>query len=312
MMKIFFKLTCLFLITCPLALGALPSKTKVSSNDSTAGFLNGKLVAGSNITLTEGSDGGNEILTIASTSGGSGLPASDGTSIVEGSSDGTKEIRFEVDGLTTGTIRVITPPDEDFTMVGVASTQTLTNKTLTAPTLTDASITGSLNIPNGAAPTVDAAGEIAMDTTITDHNGLLRYYDGTTEMIIIAIDTAKLTSTDNHIVKYDAGSNDFQMEVDDTTSSSADAITVNSSAAADANFLDNTYIDWALNTATTPDDITAKFNYAETLSGDPTLSSAEVIFTSNGFLAEGATADGIFLGLILPNSGNFLPLGKNC
>lgn len=40
-------------------------KTKVSSNDTTAGFLNGKLVAGSNITFTENSDGGNETLTIA-------------------------------------------------------------------------------------------------------------------------------------------------------------------------------------------------------------------------------------------------------
>ncbi len=42
-------------------------KTKVSANDTTAGFLNGKLVAGSNVTLTEGSDGGNETLTIAAT-----------------------------------------------------------------------------------------------------------------------------------------------------------------------------------------------------------------------------------------------------
>ena len=41
-------------------------KTKVSSNDTTAGFLNGKLVAGSNVTFTENSDGGNETLTITS------------------------------------------------------------------------------------------------------------------------------------------------------------------------------------------------------------------------------------------------------
>jgi hypothetical protein len=42
-------------------------KVKVSSNDTTAGFLNGKLVAGTNISLTEGSDGGNETLTAALT-----------------------------------------------------------------------------------------------------------------------------------------------------------------------------------------------------------------------------------------------------
>jgi len=42
----------------------------VSNNDSTPGYLNGKLVAGSNITFTEGSDGGNETLTIAGSAGG--------------------------------------------------------------------------------------------------------------------------------------------------------------------------------------------------------------------------------------------------
>jgi hypothetical protein len=42
-------------------------KTKVSANDTTAGFLNGKLTAGANISLTENSDGGNETLAIAVT-----------------------------------------------------------------------------------------------------------------------------------------------------------------------------------------------------------------------------------------------------
>lgn len=42
-------------------------KAKVSANDTTAGYLNGKLVAGTAITLTENNDGGNETLTIAAT-----------------------------------------------------------------------------------------------------------------------------------------------------------------------------------------------------------------------------------------------------
>lgn len=44
----------------------------VSNNDSTPGYLNGKLVAGTNITLTEGSDGGNETLTVAASGASEG------------------------------------------------------------------------------------------------------------------------------------------------------------------------------------------------------------------------------------------------
>jgi len=41
--------------------------SKVSSNDTTAGYLNGKLVAGTNVTFTENNNGSNETLTIAAT-----------------------------------------------------------------------------------------------------------------------------------------------------------------------------------------------------------------------------------------------------
>ena len=44
-------------------------KSKVSSNDTTAGYLENKLLAGSNITLTTNNDGGNETITIASAGG---------------------------------------------------------------------------------------------------------------------------------------------------------------------------------------------------------------------------------------------------
>jgi hypothetical protein len=45
-------------------LAAGTSTIYVSSNDTTEGVLNGKLVAGNNVTLTEGSDGGDETLTV--------------------------------------------------------------------------------------------------------------------------------------------------------------------------------------------------------------------------------------------------------
>lgn len=45
-----------------------------------------------------------------------GLPVADTTSIVKGSADGTKLMRFEVDGLTSGVTRVLTVPDKNFTI----------------------------------------------------------------------------------------------------------------------------------------------------------------------------------------------------
>jgi hypothetical protein len=44
---------------------ATDEKAKISANDTTAGYLNGKLVAGSGIVLTENNNGGNETLTIS-------------------------------------------------------------------------------------------------------------------------------------------------------------------------------------------------------------------------------------------------------
>lgn len=72
-----------------------------------------------------------------------------------------------------------------------------------------------------------------------------------------------------------------------------DRISVNGTDARDANFLDNLFLDFSINTATTPDDVTSKFNYAETLAGNPALGAEECIFTlegtnAGGFLCEGA------------------------
>ena len=48
-------------------------KFKVSANDTTPGYLNGKLVAGSNVTLVENNDGGDETLTISASTDASPL-----------------------------------------------------------------------------------------------------------------------------------------------------------------------------------------------------------------------------------------------
>ena len=67
-------------------------------------------------------------ITVAGCTGcGSGsLPVVDTNSIVEGSSDATKELRIEVDGFTTGTTRVWTAPNANITVAGINLAQTWT------------------------------------------------------------------------------------------------------------------------------------------------------------------------------------------
>lgn len=62
--------------------------------------------------------------------GSAGLPVVDTTLIVKGSADGTKQMRFEADGLTTGTTRVMTIPDKDMTLCGTDDALLLTGGTM--------------------------------------------------------------------------------------------------------------------------------------------------------------------------------------
>lgn len=59
--------------------------------------------------------------------GGASLPVTDSTSIVEGSSDATKEVRIEVDtNLSSGTVRVWTAQNTNLTVAGIDVAQTFT------------------------------------------------------------------------------------------------------------------------------------------------------------------------------------------
>lgn len=98
--------------------------------------------------------------TLSATS--STAPFTDTTSIVEGSVDATKELRFEIDGFTTGTVRVITPPDTDGTLVYEDNTATLTNKTIsgssnTLTVLAASQLSGATPIANGGTAGITAA-----------------------------------------------------------------------------------------------------------------------------------------------------------
>lgn len=139
------------------------AKAKVSTGDTTPGYLLGKLVQGSNITLTKGNAGGNETLTIASTaSGGIGvtgdkvtIPLSCGSSASYNSDTHLIVHQFELNPSdysitgTTKTMKFRAVAAIGYTATGnvrltnVTDSETVATLTFTSttPTFSDASLT---------------------------------------------------------------------------------------------------------------------------------------------------------------------------
>lgn len=71
----------------------------------------------------------------------------------------------------------------------------------------------SVEIPNGASPTVDASGEIAIDTTWTNvSGGLITYHDGTSAKVVPAMTLAELnTANDGDVLSYNATTDVFEL-----------------------------------------------------------------------------------------------------
>lgn len=102
-----------------------------------------------------------------------------------------------------------------------------------------------------------------------------------------------------------------------------DDVTVNSTAVdTTAEFTDNLYIDFSLTDggAGGPDTVVPKFNYAETLAGNPALLVDECVFFKgtgiSGFLCEGTTADTSEYVILIPlgnpaDTTNYFALGAS-
>lgn len=69
------------------------------------------------------------------TTDGSTLTVKDANFLIVDDGDTTKKLAFQLSGFTTATTRTLTIPDASTTLVGIDTTQTLTNKTLTTPTI---------------------------------------------------------------------------------------------------------------------------------------------------------------------------------
>ena len=101
---------------------------------------------------------------------------------VQDGADNSKKFQFQASGITPSTTRTFTMPDANTTLVGIDVTQTLTNKTLTAPVIATIVNTGTLTLPT-ATDTL-----VARTTTDTLTNKTL-----TAPVIATIVNTGTLT-----------------------------------------------------------------------------------------------------------------------
>lgn len=98
-------------------------------------------------------------------------------------------------------------------VVFLSDTGALTGITdITASGAVDLGGATSFELPNSATPTVNADGEIALDTTVSDFShGVVKYYGGE-ELGVVAMPIAQFTSpSDGYVVTYDATNDEFKL-----------------------------------------------------------------------------------------------------
>src|SRR3990167_4145569 len=97
------------------------------------------------------------------------------------------------------------------TFAGAALSGGTTTVGILAGTI-DAGGATSLELPNSATPTVNADGEVAVDTTVADFShGVLKYYGGE-ELGVVAMPIAEFTSpTGGTVVAYNATNDEFEL-----------------------------------------------------------------------------------------------------
>lgn len=156
-------------------------------------------------------------------------PFNDAYPVVEGSADSTKKVRFEADGLTTATTRVVTVPDRDVTINNLTS--------ITASLGADVSLnnTGSYfdgpSVAQGTSGTWFVSGYVTLVDTAGAATMNVKLWDGTT---VVASSSINLISANTRqcislsgVITSPAGN--LRISVNDATSTSG-IIRFNSSA----------------------------------------------------------------------------------
>lgn len=87
----------------------------------------------------------------------------------------------------------------------------------------------SLKIPNSASPVLSSSGDIAIDTSIPNFDGMIKYHDVTSEYTVIGLPFNNLSAVDNNVVSYDSASSEFIMREQDATGLVNYAISVDTS-----------------------------------------------------------------------------------
>jgi hypothetical protein len=95
------------------------------------------------------------------------ITANDNALTLRDDGDATKQLQFQLSGLTTGTLRTLVVPDASTTLVGTDTAQTLTNKSIVATQLTGTlqaaqfpALTGDVTTPGGSLASTIAANAV--------------------------------------------------------------------------------------------------------------------------------------------------------
>jgi hypothetical protein len=135
----------------------------------------------------------------------------DAATYIQNNADNTKKAQFDLSGITSGTTRLLTIPDNNITIVGTNATQTLTNKTLTSPSISHITNTGSLTLPTITDTLVArTTTDTLINKTITDTSNVVRATQLATTGSDIVLTSAAPPTAGQTIVAINATSAKWQ------------------------------------------------------------------------------------------------------